>query len=99
MCLCVFVYVCPRMLSHLSHVRLFATLWTVAHQSPLSMEFSRQEYCCALPFPSPENFPDPGIELASLTSSTLASRFFTTSATWEATNDKDTVVENPPKGH
>ena len=41
------------MLSHFSHVRLFATLWTMAHQAPLSMEFSRQEYWSGLPFPSP----------------------------------------------
>ena len=37
----------------LSRLRLFATLWTVAYQAPLSMEFSRQEYWSALPFPSP----------------------------------------------
>ena len=37
----------------LSHVRLFATLWTVAYKAPLSMEFSRQEYWSGLPFPSP----------------------------------------------
>ena len=43
--------------------RLFETLWTVAHQAPLSMGFSRQEYWSGLPFPSPENLPDPGIEL------------------------------------
>ena len=36
--------------------------WTVDHQAPLSMEFSRQEYCSGLPFPSPGNLPDPGIE-------------------------------------
>ena len=46
----------------LSHVRLFATLWTVAHQAPLSMGFSRQEYWGGLPFPSPGDLPDPGIE-------------------------------------
>ena len=40
-----------------------ATPWTVAHQAPLSMEFSRQEYRCGLPFPSPGNLPDPGIDL------------------------------------
>ena len=39
-----------------------ATLWTVAHQAPLSMEFSRQEYWSGLPFPSPGDLPDPGIE-------------------------------------
>ena len=38
------------------------TPWTVAHQAPLSMEFSRQEYWSGLPFPSPEYFPNPGIE-------------------------------------
>ena len=46
----------------LSHVRLFATLWTVAHQAPPSMGFSRQEYWNGLPFPSPGDLPDPGIE-------------------------------------
>ena len=46
----------------LSRVRLFATPWTVANQTPPSMGFSRQEYCSGLPFPSPGNLPDPGIE-------------------------------------
>ena len=46
----------------LSRVRLFATLWTVAHQAPPSMGFSRQEYWSGLPFPSPGDLPDPGIE-------------------------------------
>ena len=46
----------------LSCVRLFATLWTVAHQAPLSMVFSRQEYWSGLPFPSPGDLPDPGIK-------------------------------------
>ena len=46
----------------LGHVRLFAILWTVAYQAPLSMGFSRQEYWSGLPFPSPGNLPDPGIE-------------------------------------
>ena len=45
----------------LSCVQLFATLWTVAYQAPLSMEFSRQEYWSGLPFPAPGDFPDPGI--------------------------------------
>ena len=49
----------------LSHVRLFATPWTVAHQAPLSMGFSRQEYWSGLPCP-PGDFPDPGIEPTSL---------------------------------
>ena len=51
----------------LSRVRLFATLWTVAHQAPLSMGFSRQEYWSGLPFPSPGDLPDPGIEPGSPT--------------------------------
>ena len=46
----------------LSHVRLFATTWTVAHQAYLSMEFSKQEYQNRLPFPSPGDLPNPGIE-------------------------------------
>ena len=46
----------------LSHVRLFVTPWIVAHQAPPSMEFSRQEYWSGLPFPSPGDLPDPGVE-------------------------------------
>ena len=46
----------------LSHVQLFATPWTVADQVPPYMEFSRQEYCSGLLFPSPGDFPHPGIE-------------------------------------
>ena len=46
----------------LSHVRLFATPWTVAYQAPQSMEFSRQEYWSGLPFPSQGDLPNPGIE-------------------------------------
>ena len=46
----------------LSHVQLFATSWTVAHQAPPSMEFSRQEYWSGFPFPSPEDLPNPGIK-------------------------------------
>ena len=49
----------------LSRVKLFVIPWTVAHQAPPSMEFSRQEYWSGLPFPSPGDLPDPGIELRS----------------------------------
>ena len=49
----------------LSRVQLFATLWTVAYQAPLSMGFSRQEYWSGLPFPSPGDLPNPGIEAES----------------------------------
>ena len=62
----------------LSHVQLSATPWTVAHQAPLSMGFSRQEYWSSLPFPPPGNLPDPGIKLISPKSLTLVGRFFTT---------------------
>ena len=46
----------------LSRVQLFVTPWTVAHQASPSMEVSRHEYWSGLPFPSPEDLPDPGIE-------------------------------------
>ena len=46
----------------LSHVRLFATPWTVAYQVPLSMGFSRQYYWSGLPFPSPGDLPNTGTE-------------------------------------
>ena len=48
----------------LSHVQLFATPWTVTHQAPPSMGFSRQEHWSGLPFPSPGDLPDPGTEPA-----------------------------------
>ena len=54
-------------LSHFSPVGLFATLWTVAHQSPLSMGFSRQEHWSGLPCPPPRDLPNPGIVPASPT--------------------------------
>ena len=59
-------------------------LWTVAYQAPLSVGFSREEHWSGLPCPPLADLPDPGIEPASLRSSALAGRFFTTSATWEA---------------
>ena len=46
----------------LSCVQLFATLWTVVYEASPSMGFSRQEYCSGLPFPSPGDLPDPGVE-------------------------------------
>ena len=68
----------------ISRVRLFATLWTVACRAPLSMGFSRQEYWSGLPFLSPGDLPDPGMQTGSLMSPELASGFFTSSAAWEA---------------
>ena len=50
------------MVKSLSRVQLFAILWIVAYQEPPSMGFSRQEYWSRLPFPSPGDLPDPGIE-------------------------------------
>ena len=70
----------------LSPVQLFATPWIVASQAPLPMEFSRQVYWSELPFATPGDLPDPGIELESLVSPALAGGFFTTSATLEALN-------------
>ena len=55
-----------------------ATLWTVAHQAPLSMGFSRQEHWSGLLFSPPGDLPDPGIKPASPVSSALAGGFFTT---------------------
>ena len=67
------------MLNCFNCVQLFATLWIIAHQAPLFMGLSKQEYWSGLPCPPPENLPDPGIEPAFLTSPTLSGRFFTTS--------------------
>ena len=77
----------------LSCVPLLATPWTVTHQAPLPMEFSMQEYWSGLPFPSPEDLPNPGIEPSFLIFPALAGGLFvvvvvvvvfTTRATWEA---------------
>ena len=57
-------------------------------QAPLSMGFSRQEYCSGLPGPSPGDLPDPGNESMPLTSSAMRSRFCTTSASWGARSPK-----------
>ena len=73
------MHVCE--LSCFSRVRLFATLWTIAYQAPLSTGFSRQEYlggCC----PLLQGLPDLAIEPVSLKSPVLAGGFFTSSATW-----------------
>ena len=57
---------------------LFAGPWTVAHQAPLSMEFSKQEYWSGLPLPPPEDLPNPGIKPTSNVSPRLAGGLFTT---------------------
>ena len=61
----------------LTRVRLFASLWTAAHQAPLSMGFSRQEYQSGLSFLLPRHLPDAGIQPASVMSFALAGGFFT----------------------
>ena len=76
LCVCV----CAK---SLQSCQLCATLWIVAHQSPLSMGFSRQEHWIGLLYPPPGDLPDPGIKPISLLSPALAGRFFTASATWE----------------
>ena len=63
---------------------LFATPWTVARQAPLSVGFSRQGYWSGLPFPSPGDLPNPGMECASLMSPASAGGFFSTGTTGEA---------------
>ena len=63
-------------LSHFSPVILFVTLWTVAHQAPLCMGFSRQECYSGLPCPPPGNLSNPGTEPGSLMSPALTGRFF-----------------------
>ena len=67
---------CPAFV--LSHVGLFATLWTIVRQAVLSMGFSRQKYGSELPFPTPGDLPNPGIKPMSLASPSLAGGFFTT---------------------
>ena len=68
----------------LSRVILFVVPWTIDHQTPLSMGFSRQEYWDGLPCPPPGDLPNPGTEPVSLMSPALADGFFTSSITWES---------------
>ena len=74
-------------LSCFTCVRLFAILWTIVGQAPLSTRFLRQEYWRGLPCCPPGDLPNPGIEpthvSASLTSPALAGGFFTTTTTWK----------------
>ena len=81
---CLRVALSAHVLSRFSCVRLCATLWTVAHQPPLSIVFSRPEYWSGLPWPPPGDLPDPRIKSVSLMSPALAGGFLTTSTTWEA---------------
>ena len=76
---------CACVLSHFSHVQLFATSWTIACQTPLSMGFFRQEFWSGLLCPAPGESSRPRDQTCvSCVSPALASRFFTTGTTWEA---------------
>ena len=66
-CIHTHVHIYIYVLNRFSCVRLFTTLWSVAHQAPLSMGFSRQEYWNGFPHPPPGDLPDPGVEPVSLT--------------------------------
>ena len=79
--LCIQLDMCVLHAKSLLSFWLFATLWTVASQAPLSMGFSKQEYWCGLLCSPPGNFPHWGIEPMSLKSPALAGKFFTSSAT------------------
>ena len=68
--------VCVCMLSHLKHFHLFATLWTVAPQAPLSTRYSRQEYWSGLPCLPLGDLPDPGIESVTFMSPALVGGFY-----------------------
>ena len=70
------------------------TLWTVAHQAPLSMGFSRQEYWSGLPFPSPRDLLDLGIKPVSLA---LAGEFFTTEASGKPTHGVHKALKSNSK--
>ena len=85
----------------LSCVRLFAIPWTVAHQAPLSMGYSRQEHWSGLSFPPPGDLPDPGIKPTSLMSPALASGFlfyfiFYHCDTWKPAKEHDAIQMCPP---
>ena len=73
----------------LIHVQFFGNPWTVHHWAPLFMEFSRQEYWRGLPFPTPGNLPNAGIEPVSLVSPAWADRLFTTAPTVLKTSASD----------
>ena len=78
------LWLCVSVAQLLSHVQLFATLWTGGCQAPLSKAFFRKEYWSGLSFPPPEDLPDPGIKPMSLV---LAGRFFTTGPHGKPSND------------
>ena len=86
--------VCAQPPQCFSHVQLFATPWTVAHQAPLSMEFSRQEYWTGLPCPPLRGFPDSGIKPSSPASPAFQENSFTHWATWKSPWKASVKVKN-----
>ena len=82
--ICVYVCVCVCTLKLLSWVQLFVAPWTIAHQAPLPMEFSRQKYWSGLLFPSPGDFPNPGLICVSCVSC-IGRWIIYWWVTWEAT--------------
>ena len=76
----------------LGSAQLFVTLWTVVHQAPQPMKFSRHEYWSGLPFPTPGDLPHPGIEFESPVSPALAGRVYHC-ATWKAQLVKKTNAQ------
>ena len=76
----------------LSHLQLFVTPWTVAHQAPLSTGFSRQEYWSGLPFPPAGDLPNPGIEPVSSASPILAGESFTTAPLEKPLNSSENLL-------
>ena len=85
-----------------SRVWLFATPWTIAHQAPPSMKFSRQEYWSGLPFPHPGDLPNPGIQPSSCAAPVLAARAlvflaaFVLKGRWGWASLVAQMVKNPP---
>ena len=78
------VYILCMCVCALCHAPLFVTPWTVAHQAPLPMGISTQEYWSGLPCPPPEDLPHLGLEPRSFASPALLVGFFITRTTWEA---------------
>ena len=81
-------------LSHFSGWQLFVTPWTVAHQAPLSMGFSRKEYWSGLPCASPGVLPDPGIKPKSPSSSVPATGFPSASTLWGSPHEGQTLTQS-----
>ena len=78
---------------------ILSTPWTIVHQAPLSVEFSRQEYWSGLPFPLPGNFPNPEIKLTSPESPVLAGGVFTTDPPGKPPTHTQTRIYTCPHRH